>query len=62
MEDDLDIIATRLLGQEQELFGVYDRLKAESEFRIAITVPVMTLIVILLRSSLTLLGATTLDE
>jgi hypothetical protein len=36
---DLDIVPFRLIGKEPELYGEYDRLRSEGEFRLAIAEP-----------------------
>jgi tetratricopeptide (TPR) repeat protein len=40
VRNELDLAATRLLGDKQGQFEIYDRLRSEAEFRIAIAVPV----------------------
>jgi hypothetical protein len=44
---DLDLVATRLLGNEPELFSAVDRLRSEAEFRRAIVVPMAALAILL---------------
>jgi hypothetical protein len=36
---DLALVPSRLIGQNNELYGMYDRLNAEAQFRAAVTVP-----------------------
>lgn len=43
---DFGLMRTRLLGTEQELFSVIDRLRAEAEFRAAVVPPLAALVVI----------------
>ena len=44
--EDLDLVATRLIGNESELYSAVDRLRAEAEFRLAIVVPIAALSVL----------------
>lgn len=44
---ELNLTATRLIGDQPELFAQVDRLRAESEFRIAITPPLIALVIVL---------------
>lgn len=44
---DLPLLPARLLGRDQELYGAYDRLRAEAEFRAAVALPMLPLIVAL---------------
>jgi hypothetical protein len=46
-EDELEIVRARLMAEQTMLYGDYDRLRAESEFRVAIFIPLMVLILIL---------------
>lgn len=46
VEEELDVIGTRLLDSNADLFNVYDRLNAEAEFRSAIAVPLGALAVV----------------
>jgi hypothetical protein len=41
--EELDVVRTRLLGQEDELYSAIDRLNAEGEFRLALTLPGLAL-------------------
>ena len=41
--EDLPSLAVRLVGKEPEVYGAYDRLRAESEFRIGVAVPLAAL-------------------
>ncbi len=45
--DDLDLVATRLIGNETELYSAVDRLRAEAEFRLAIVLPLAALSILL---------------
>jgi hypothetical protein len=40
---EFDLMLTRLLGRDSELFSAIDRLRAEAEFRIAVTAPLLAL-------------------
>ena len=40
---DLPLLPARLLGRDQELYGAYDRLRAEAEFRASIALPMVPL-------------------
>lgn len=44
---DLELVATRLLGNEPDLFSAVDRLRSEAEFRRAIVVPMAALTILL---------------
>jgi tetratricopeptide (TPR) repeat protein len=57
ISEELDVAATRLLGDKQAQFEIYDRLRSEAEFRIAIAPPVGALIYLLIHNSLTNLSA-----
>ena len=51
-KEDLDYLAPRLLGKEDELYGEYDRLNAEGSFRVGLCLPVgFVLLVLALRLS-----------
>jgi DNA-binding transcriptional ArsR family regulator len=41
--EDLPSLAVRLVGKEPEVYGAYDRLRAESEFRLGVAVPLAAL-------------------
>lgn len=43
VEDELPSVATRLIGNEQELFDQYDRLRGEAEFRLSLVPPLSAL-------------------
>jgi hypothetical protein len=53
-----DELKTRLLLEDRELYGEYDRISAEAEFRVNVTPPMAVLFIILASdlSSLWLLG------
>jgi hypothetical protein len=44
---DLDYIAPRLLGKDDQLYGEYDRLNAEGSFRIGLLLPLLFLVGVL---------------
>jgi hypothetical protein len=44
---DLPSLAARLVGKEPDVYGTYDRLRAESEFRVGVAVPLATLFITL---------------
>jgi hypothetical protein len=53
LRDDLRRVPARLVGKEQEIYERWDRLRAESEFRLSIALPLLILsIVLAVRSSL----------
>ena len=45
--DELDLVRTRLLGSEPELFESVDRMRAEAEFRFAVVPPLVALVAVL---------------
>ena len=47
--EDLDLVATRLIGKEPDLYSAVDRLRSEAEFRLAIVVPLAALVMLLLQ-------------
>ena len=47
ISNNLDLITTRLLGDQAELFSAIDRKRAEAEFRFAVASPLLALIVFL---------------
>jgi hypothetical protein len=52
LSDDLRRVPARLVGKEQEIYERWDRLNAESEFRLSIAMPLLILsIVLAVRSS-----------
>lgn len=50
IREEIDVIATRLLGDKQPQFEIYDRLRSEAEFRIAIAAPVAGVVYVLCRA------------
>lgn len=51
LEQERDLLSTRLIGEEQELFGSIDRLRAESELRFEIGPPLIAFMgVLVIRS------------
>lgn len=44
---DLDLVATRLIGNDPDLYSAVDRLRAEAEFRLSIVVPLSGLALLL---------------
>ncbi|MGW2888086.1 hypothetical protein ACWDDN_22560 [Streptomyces griseoruber] len=49
--DDLPLVPARLIGTDQELFGEFDRIRAEAEFRVSIGPPMVMLSSVLLPHS-----------
>ncbi|MEH0543979.1 hypothetical protein QA802_13055 [Streptomyces sp. B21-105] len=49
--DDLPLVPARLIGTDQELFGEFDRIRAEAEFRVSIGPPMVLLTSVLLPHS-----------
>lgn len=49
---ELSLVRTRLIGKEPELFSQVDRLRAESEFRLAVAPPLTAIIILLTTISL----------
>jgi hypothetical protein len=47
LRDDLPRVPARLVGKEQEIYERWDRLRAESEFRLSIALPLLVLSVVL---------------
>jgi hypothetical protein len=47
VEGEADLLATRLLGAEPEIFGAFDRLRSEAELRYAVAVPLFALSAVL---------------
>jgi hypothetical protein len=45
--DELDLVRTRLLSSEPELYGAVDRMRAEAEFRFAVVPPLLALLAVL---------------
>lgn len=50
--EELDMVAQRLLGDEREIFQAYDRARSESEFRVAVLLPMLITLVFALKSEL----------
>ncbi len=46
LDDELELVPFRLMGKEPELYGEYDRLRAEGEFRFEISTPLTILIAV----------------
>jgi hypothetical protein len=44
---ELDLVATRLIGEQDELYSAVDRLRAEAQFRLAIIPPLLIVIIVL---------------
>jgi tetratricopeptide (TPR) repeat protein len=57
VRDELDIVATRLIGAQNELFQLYDRLRAEAEFRLGVMLPLVGVLLVVLPAVLPLLAA-----
>jgi hypothetical protein len=47
LRDDLRRVPARLVGKEQEIYERWDRLRAESEFRLSIALPLLVLSIVL---------------
>jgi hypothetical protein len=47
VREELDLVGKRLIGSHNELFSQYDRLRAESEFRLALVTPLIGLMITL---------------
>ncbi|HEX6153070.1 MAG TPA: hypothetical protein VFZ19_06050 [Solirubrobacterales bacterium] len=60
LEEERDLLATRLIGEESELFGSIDRLRAESNLRFEIGPPLIALTFVLLVRSCSLVWLLTL--
>ncbi len=54
LEEERDLLATRLIGEEPELFGSIDRLRGESSLRFEIGPPLIALTIVLLIRSCSL--------
>ncbi len=52
VRDELDVAATRLLGKKQGQFEIYDRLRSEAEFRVALAGPVGAITYLVLNSAI----------
>jgi tetratricopeptide (TPR) repeat protein len=52
VQEELDVIGTRLLSTNKDLFNIYDMLHAEAQFRTAIAVPAAAVIAVVLRDLL----------
>jgi hypothetical protein len=50
LAEDLRLVPFRLIGKEPELYGEYDRLRSEAEFRLAVSGPLLVLITLLASS------------
>jgi hypothetical protein len=47
LRSDLDLVPARLVGKEQEVYMRWDQLRAESDFRLSITLPLFVLFTVL---------------
>jgi hypothetical protein len=45
VQDELHLVSKRLIGDQNDLFSQYDRLRAESDFRLALVTPITALII-----------------
>ena len=45
--EELNLLSTRLIGKESELFSAVDRIRAEAEFRLALVPPALFVVVVL---------------